>query len=217
MKRTFVIALSILLAPLAYLAFAWPQLGDRVPVHFGANGMPDRYGDKSELLFSVGFLSVIGLFTYFLLANIHKIDPKRSAAQSQETLQKLALATTLLMGLIGLMIVRSAITGQISGQIIFTILGLFLAYLGNLMHSVKPNYFVGFRLPWTLENEENWRKTHRMGSKIWVLGGVCIAVSSLFLPAPYLVGFLLAAVLLMSLAPAVYSYNLFQKERSSKR
>ena len=37
------------------------------------------------------------------------------------------------------------------------------------MHSIKPNYFVGMRLPWTLESEANWRSTHQFASRavVW--------------------------------------------------
>ena len=28
------------------------------------------------------------------------------------------------------------------------------------------------RTPWTLEDEDNWRKTHHLASKIWFIGGL---------------------------------------------
>jgi len=38
---------------------------------------------------------------------------------------------------------------------------LLIAGIGNLMYSIKPNYFVGIRTPWTLNSEFVWRKTHQ--------------------------------------------------------
>jgi uncharacterized membrane protein len=60
-------------------------------------------------------------------------------------------------------------------------MGAFFAVLGNYMHSIKPNYFVGFRTPWTLESEDNWRKTHQLVSKVWVPGGLLIISGTSFL------------------------------------
>jgi uncharacterized membrane protein len=94
--------------------------------------------------------------------------------------------------------------------LLFCGLSLFLAYLGNLMHSIKPNYFAGFRIPWTLENEDNWKKTHRLASKIWFAGGIILAVISLLLPVKLVIIVFLVAVLIMSIIPVVYSYRLFK-------
>jgi uncharacterized membrane protein len=37
-----------------------------------------------------------------------------------------------------------------------------LAVIGNYVYNVKPNWFIGFRTPWTLDNEMVWRKTHHL-------------------------------------------------------
>jgi uncharacterized membrane protein len=210
------LAVLILMAPAFYLSSVWAALPESVPVHFGSDGLPDRYGSKSELWAVVGILGGVGFLTYLLLTNIHHVDPKRAQGQSMESLGKMALATVLLLGLIGLMIVRSAITGEVGGSVLFVVLGLFLTYTGTLMHSVKPNYFFGIRLPWTLENEENWRKTHQLGSKIWVAGGIMISGLSLFLPTRYQVTVLLTLIAIMVLIPGFYSYYLYRKQSNSE-
>jgi hypothetical protein len=43
-------ALAGLLFHLATAARAWASLPERVPVHFGASGQPDRWGSKGEFL-----------------------------------------------------------------------------------------------------------------------------------------------------------------------
>jgi uncharacterized membrane protein len=68
------------------------------------------------------------------------------------------------------------------------LMGLLFSVLGNYMHSIKPNYFVGFRTPWTLENEDNWRKTHQLMARIWVPGGLLITIGTLLLP--FMAGFI---------------------------
>jgi hypothetical protein len=44
--------------------------------------------------------------------------------------------------------------------------GLMLAVVGNYIYNIKPNYFAGIRLPWTLHNDENWKRTHLLGGKL---------------------------------------------------
>lgn len=53
-------------------------------------------------------------------------------------------------------------------------LGIFFLITGNYMKTIKHNYFLGIRVPWTLESEENWKKTHYLGSYIWVIGGLLL-------------------------------------------
>ena len=78
---------------------------------------------------------------------------------------------------------------------------------------MKPNYFAGFRLPWTLENAENWKKTHQLSGKLWFAGGLLIAVTCLFLPSlPAMIVFF-AVMMVLVVIPCVYSYRLFKKQK----
>jgi uncharacterized membrane protein len=60
----------------------------------------------------------------------------------------------------------------------------------------------------------NWRKTHQLGSKIWMIGGMLIAVSSPFLPNTS--GFIFSMIVLsvMVVYPIVFSYRLFKKSKA---
>jgi uncharacterized membrane protein len=91
---------------------------------------------------------------------------------------------------------------------------LLLAFLGNYMATLKPNWFIGFRTPWTLEYEKVWRKTHRFGAKIWVAGGITGAFLPFVLGTSYAGYSMGSLVALLALAPAIYSFALY---RSLKR
>ena len=68
---------------------------------------------------------------------------------------------------------------------------------------------VGIKLPWTLQSEENWTRTHRLSGFLWVLCGfVMIPLSLLRLWSGWLFGALLAVMVLI---PTVYSYALHRK------
>ena len=172
----------VLSIPWIYLALIWSDLPARIPTHFGISGEPDKYGDKSSILIAPIVITVIGIGMYFIMRNIHKIDPKRKySATTGAVLSKIAVVTVLFLCGASLMIFYWTLKGRVEGlQMLFCAMGLFFAYIGNLLHSIKPNYFAGFRLPWTLESESNWRKTHHLGGKLWFVGGLVIAIVSLF-------------------------------------
>jgi uncharacterized membrane protein len=98
---------------------------------------------------------------------------------------------------------------QQSFTIVLAIIGLLLAGIGNYMTTVKPNWFIGIRTPWTLQNETVWRKTHRMGGRFMVAGGLLSSVLALAVPMPYTEVCVVGVILLTSLIPVVYSYIYF--------
>jgi uncharacterized membrane protein len=91
-------------------------------------------------------------------------------------------------------------------------MGLLFAFLGNYINNIKPNYFAGIRLPWTLSDDENWRRTHHLAGKLWFSGGLLIAIISLLLPLRVVIPFFIAATVILVLIPAIYSYRFFKKQ-----
>ena len=79
------------------------------------------------------------------------------------------------------------------------------------MNTIKPNYFIGIRTPWTLENPEVWKKTHRIGSKLWVVGGLIMILNAVFIPVSYSQIIFYITVALIALVPIVLSYIYFKK------
>jgi uncharacterized membrane protein len=71
---------------------------------------------------------------------------------------------------------------------------------------------MGIKLPWTLNNEENWNKTHRLAGKVWVAGGIVILITALWGNF----GVLMATTLLMVVIPTIYSYHLYRKQQENE-
>ena len=87
--------------------------------------------------------------------------------------------------------------------------GLLFLILGNYLPKIRQNRTVGIKLPWTLQSEENWTRTHRLSGFLWVLCGlVMIPLSLLRLWSGWLFGALLAVMVLI---PTIYSYALHRK------
>lgn len=204
--------------PLIYLAIIWNKLPDSIALHFDLNGNADKFGNKNELLITIIILSGISLLIYLLLKNIYRIDPKKYAAENKDRLLKIGFTITVFMAAVGCMLVY---TGQ-NGSSVFTMglilagVGLLFAIIGNYLPNLKPNYFAGLRLPWTLENPENWKKTHAFAGKLWFAGGLFLAAICLLIPSKIaiIVFFLITFIIIM--VPCIYSYKLYKKQKEQK-
>ena len=203
--------------PSIYLAISWHKLQETIPLHFDIKGNADRYGSKKELLISVIILSVVSSLVYLLLKNIYRIDPKRYAAENKDRLLRIGFAVSVFMTAISCMIIYSGVHGAsgFNASLILGGVGLLFAIIGNYLPNLKPNYFAGIRLPWTLENPENWKKTHAIAGKLWFGGGLFLAAICLLLPAKiaFIVFFSVTAVI--TIIPCIYSYLLFKEQKNN--
>jgi len=208
----------VALVPGVYLAVTWKSLPDQVAMHFDLHGNPDRYGNKTELLLIVGLLCLMTAGLYFLLSNIYKIDPKRYAAENKDRLQRMGFAVGVFMSALCCFIIYSTIKGSIEFGMRYILagVGLLFSFIGNYMHNMKPNYFAGLRLPWTLNNEENWRKTHLLGGKLWFAGGLLIAILCLLLPDTISLITFFTLTMILVIIPVVYSYRLYRNNKDAE-
>ena len=71
------------------------------------------------------------------------------------------------------------------------------------------------RLPWTLNNEENWKKTHWLAGKTWFAGGLLIVAAALLAPENILIFVFVVIALVTTIIPAVYSYRLHRQQKIS--
>jgi uncharacterized membrane protein len=58
---------------------------------------------------------------------------------------------------------------------------VFFVVVGNYLGNLRPNYFVGIRTPWTLEDPETWRATHRLGGRLMFFGGLILLLAQFVL------------------------------------
>jgi uncharacterized membrane protein len=104
-------------------------------------------------------------------------------------------------------------SAQDSGRDLAAAAGLLLAVIGNYFGTLRRNRWIGIRTPWTLADEEVWRRTHRMGAWLAVAGGALTCVSALA-GAPFAVMF--APTATAALVPAVYSYVIYRRVRARR-
>jgi len=215
-KFTWFDAASIVvwLIPIVYLFIIYPKLPARVPLHFGVDGQADSYGQPNDLFGVQLLFSGVSAGVYLLLKFLPKIDPKQKVKYSAETFQKIALGIVLLLSAVNIMVLFASYNGSFNlDKLIFPAISLFFAFMGNVMHSVKPNYFVGIRTPWTLESEETWRATHRLAGKIWFVGGIMLAALTLILTGQAAFIVFTAGVAILATVPTAYSFIYYKKHQ----
>lgn len=187
----------------------YPHLPEEIPRHWNFKGEVDAYWAKPYGVF-VPLLIMAGV--YLLMLFLPYLDPKR------ENYQRFAGAYTfirqLLVIFLGLIYVISILAGMgynlNVGFLVKAMVAVLFILIGNFMGQLRHNYFVGIRTPWTLASEEVWQKTHRLGARVWVLGGIVCLLAS-FMDSVWGTGLFFASLMVMVLVPVVYSYTIYEK------
>lgn len=209
------LALALLVLPFLVISYYWDTLPEKIPVHWNEKGEVDRYGDKVEVF----LLPIISIFTYLFVMFLPRIDPKNNIARLVKVLDKIGLALAGFMTFIFLLTFSQVLgyTFNITNVILYAVIGLFMI-IGNFMGKFRPNYFVGIRTPWTLENEEVWVKTHRFTGALWVSASAAMLFFLLFQydsQAPFIYLFF-AYVGVITIIPILYSFWIYQQIKKNE-
>lgn len=197
------------LIPGAAAILLYDQLPDPMASHFGVNGNVDGYQGKLSFLLLLGLLSA-GL--PILMKVTRFIDPKRDNYEKfNRAFEIIRFVTTAFFSIIFGFILIYNLGYQMNVQnFIMFMLGIMLIVMGNYVGQFRFNFLVGIRTPWTLTNEQVWRRTHRMAGPLWMITGV-VSLICAYLPgdiAVWLFGLALAVAVLL---PMIYSYLLYRR------
>ena len=196
--------IAIVLAPFIYLASIWKNLPDSVPLHWDIEGDIDRYGDKSELIL---IPILLPLLIYVIFTIVPLIDPKGKIQQMGNKYFMLKAAMTVFMSILAMIIIYAVQNESLyNPNYIILLIGVLFMILGNYFKTLRANYFIGIRTPWTLENQTVWKETHKLAGKIWFIGGLVIIVSSLLLDKKANFRLFIGTIIVISLIPVIYSF-----------
>jgi uncharacterized membrane protein len=207
---------GLVIAGVAVAVSLWvyPQLPPTVATHWNMRGVADGFSSRAVAV-SIMPLVIIGLTGLFNV--LPKLDPRRENYTKFVGTYWLIANAVILFILIGHgMIVATGLGYPVQVDRFMPIgIGLIFIVVGNYLTRVEPNWFVGIRTPWTLSSDTVWRKTHRTGGWLMVLGGLVIA-ASVFLPHGAFLPLLIAAILIMAVIPIVQSYVLWKREQHDR-
>lgn len=205
-KKTLIATTLITLLPALLGLCLWNQFPEQIAIHFNFNGVADGWANKTFVILGLPlFLTVIQLFSVYMTLN----DPKfKNIGGKMLTLTFWCLP--ILSWICNFSIFAIALGYHLDiEKWISLFVGVLLIIIGNYMTKNHQNYTVGIKLPWTLNSRENWNKTHRLSSKLWILGGILFLLNAFLKINP--LWFFPVIMILTVIVPIIYSFALYKK------
>ncbi len=176
LQRSLLLALVLIAAAAAVGAWAYRTLppGAEIAVHFNAHGEPDGFAPKWP---GLAVAPIIGLVVVVVLGLGSQLGRNRQAlAQSG------GVFGIVLIGVAAMFLVAEAAVAMRAldpafdvVRWLFLAIGILFVLIGAVLGRIAPNGLVGIRTPWTLADDEVWRRTHHFTGRLMALGGVALA------------------------------------------
>lgn len=189
------------------------KLPDLIPIHWNASGEIDGYGPK---ILGAFMAPVIMIFTWTGMKYLPKIDPRKNNYEKFEKSYSVIVSLLITFFLILHVVTLLAAMGyKVSiDKIVPSIVGILFIVIGNYLPKSKSNYFYGIKTPWTLSSDVSWRKTHRLGGKLFIISGVVIILSSFFLDGNVKIVTVMIAIFATVIVPLIGSYFYAKNDKS---
>ena len=210
-NKSFVITTLLCLVPMALGLALYARLPEQLPTHWDWQGNVNGYMSTPAVVLGLPlfFAAMNGLMHFSLRA-----DPKRA-----NIIGNIRVLIRWTMPVLSLIILPYTYLWALGWQqipmekLIPVLVGLLIMGLGNYLPKCRQNYTSGIKLPWTLYDEDNWNRTHRMAGRLWMVGGLGIMVSAFWGGSTLL----LAVILAITLIPGIYSYCLYRKKQKGDK
>jgi uncharacterized membrane protein len=195
-------------------AIAWPRVPAQIPVHWGIDGTPDRYGGRVEGLL---LLPLIAVGLYLLLRFLPRFDPRRANyalfSGSYDLIRFATLVLLVIVYAVSLLIAAGYALDMT--QIVPVLVGGLFIVIGSVLGKLRQVWFVGIRTPWTLSSARSWNKTHRLGGWVFLVAGLLMALSGL-LRQPIMLLVIIGALVVAMLGLVWYSYLIWREDEGAQ-
>lgn len=197
------------LLPLVMGLILYPQLPNRIPIHYNVNGVADGFAGKlSGVLFVPLLLIAVNFLIFFT---------RGYANQKSKQLNELIIWIAPLLGLVlQPMSLLMALGYHLNVMVIVMItIGVMFVALGNYLPKASPNRMVGFRFRTTLADPENWQKTNRLGGIMTVIAGVLFIIGGALgmWHVAFPIAALIIGIILIVVVPMAYSLKMAKQRK----
>ena len=207
-KKEIILSVALCLLPILLGLYWWEELPDMIPTHFDLNNQPNGWSSKPFAVFGLpAFMAAADALCIFALRS----DPKHK--RQSVVLQRVMLWFIPALSC-GLMLITLLVALGYEIDLTFYIslfIGITFMVIGNYLPKCRQNYTMGIRLPWTLNDEDNWNYTHRIGGFSWTAGGALVILFALL----GLAGLILAVLLISTAIPMVASYLYYRRKKGA--
>ena len=203
-KITVILTTILTLLPIAAGLLLWDQLPDQMAIHFNTANEPDNWAPKTVAVLGMpAFLAVLHLLCLFVTTH----DPKNKNMTG--VMKTMTFWICPFISWLCAALTMGHALGAVSniGMAVCVFLGILFMVIGNYLPKCTPNYTIGIKLPWTLNDEGNWRYTHRIGGFCFVVAGLVVLATAFF----GTIWLSLAALILAVVIPTAASFLYYKK------
>lgn len=208
-KWKLLISSVIILLPMIAGLILWDVLPEKMATHWGVGGKADGFSSRPFAVFGLpAFMLLIHWICVFFTA-----ADRKNRQQNKKVFGMIFWICPIMSVLSGAIIYASAFGIKFNMDVIMLIaIGLMFTIIGNYLPKCKQNHTIGIKVPWALNDEENWNATHRFCGKVWVIGGLLLMAAA-FLPQAVIPYVLLIILIPLAVLPVLYSYLYYKKQK----
>ncbi len=209
-KWKAIISSVVILLPMLFGLVVWNRLPANMVSHWGADGVADGTATKGFMVFALPLILLALHWGLLLLESM--LEKERS---QNDKIVAIMYGTIPVISLVIHAFIYSVALEKDWDlfALIPVLIGIFFMYIGNYLPKTIRNRTMGIKLRWTMGNDENWQKTHRLGGKLWFWGGLVMLASAL-LSIKYTVAVMIAMIVVGVAVPSIYSYSIYRKHKA---
>lgn len=206
-KYKMIISSFLILLPIILDIMIYDRLPDKIPIHWNIHGDVDGWGSPLMLIALPMFLFILHWICIFATAKDNS-----DKNQNKKVFGMVFWISPAISILTNCFIYATIFDIKIDViSVLFIIIGISFIAIGNYMPKCRQNRTIGIKIKWTLENEENWNRTHRLFGKISVIIGF-LCIPSAFLPTSVSSYIIIAMLAVLVVVPMLYSYLYHRKQ-----
>ncbi len=210
-KKLIIITSLLTLLPIPAGLLLWNRFPNLITTHWDFNGQADSW---SSIPFTVIVIPLIMLVIHFVCILATFLDPgnkNRNGKMKTLVLWIIPIISNICSGIIYTLALGLEFDPE---TLMIVPLGIMYTCIGNYLPKTRMNSTMGIKVPWAYTSEENWNATHRMAGKLWVVGGILMALGA-FLPEALAATIVIVVLLVMTIAPVVYSWWFWKKQNAN--
>lgn len=211
--RKWIPAILILAAVIVTIA-VYPRLPEQIPTHWSISGEVNGWSNR---LFGAWMMPLIMAVIWLFMRAIPHIDPRKANYEKFSGMYDALVILILTFMLLMHVVILLSATGTVirMDRVVMPAVGVFIAIMGLLLPRAQPNWFVGFRTPWTLTSDLSWERTHKVGGMLFIALGVLIVASTFIAPERAIWVLVIAALGVVAFL-FIYSYQVWKQDPSKR-
>ncbi len=202
------------LVPILIGLLIYNEMPENMPIHWNINGEVDGYTSRNMALFIMPTV----MFIIDFIVKLAMITSSKEEWKKIKINKYLLPFLSILIILIEILSVKKIVGEQIILLFVFGFCGIIFISLGFGMSKIKQNKVIGVRTPWTLNDEENWEKTHKFSKNVFIICGIVFILLGLIDFDESLMSIILFVNIgMMALLTCGYSYIIYRIKLKESR